>query len=79
MQKILQDMSIGKNIRGLRREHRFTQPQLAAKMQTYGSTITDTTLAKIEGGYRNIRVSDLAILKTIFGVSYDRFFDGISL
>ncbi len=79
MQKILQDISIGENIRKIRKEHKITQIQLASQMQIYGSTITDTTLAKIEGGYRNIRVSDLVILKTIFKVSYDDFFQNITL
>ena len=79
MQKMLQDLSIGKNIRSIRKEHGLTQSQLVAQMQTYGSTLTDTALAKIEGGYRNIRVSDLVILKTIFKVSYDRFFDELSV
>lgn len=77
MQKLLQDMSIGENIRQLRKKHKLTQIQLSAQMQVYGSNMTDTTLAKIEGGYRNVRVSDLVILKTIFKVSFDDFFEGL--
>lgn len=75
MQKLLQDKSIGKNIRRMRKEKRLTQPDLVAMLQTRGSSIGDsTTLAKIEGGYRNIRVSDIMLLKEIFDCTYEDFF-----
>ena len=74
MQKLLQDISIGQNILRLRKEQSLTQIELSAKMQLLGSTVLVTTLSKIEGGYRNIRVSDLIILKTIFNVPFDEFF-----
>ena len=79
MQKINQDMAIGPNIVRLRKERKRTQMQLEIKMQTYGSKISDTTLAKIEGGYRNIKVSDLLIMKVIFNISFDDFFFGLNV
>ena len=75
MQKLLQDQSLGGNIRRLRKAAGLTQPQLVAKIQVEGGTIGDaTTLAKIEAGVRNIRVTDLVALRKIFSCSYEEFF-----
>lgn len=78
MQKLLQDQSLGGNIRRLRKAVGLTQPQLVAKIQVEGGTIGDaTTLAKIEAGVRNIRVTDLVALRKIFSCSYEEFFQGL--
>lgn len=78
MQKLLQDQSLGGNIRRLRKAAGLTQPQLVAKIQVEGGTIGDaTTLAKIEAGVRNIRVTDLVALRKIFSCSYEEFFRGL--
>ena len=54
------------------------QPQLVAKIQLAGGTIGDaTTLAKIEAGVRNIRVTDLAAMQKIFSCAYEEFFQGL--
>lgn len=78
MQKLLQDQSLGGNIRRLRKAAGLTQPQLVAKIQVEGGTIGDaTTLAKIEACVRNIRVTDLVALRKIFSCSYEEFFRGL--
>ena len=78
MQKLLQDQSLGGNIRRLRKAAGLTQPQLVAKIQVEGGTIGDaTTLAKIEAGVRNVRVTDLVALRKIFSCSYEEFFRGL--
>lgn len=78
MQKLLQDKCLGTNIRRLRKAAGLTQPQLVAKIQVAGGTIGDvTTLAKIEAGVRNIRVSDLMVLQSIFACDYSEFFRGL--
>lgn len=78
MQKLFQDQSLGGNIRRLRKAAGLTQPQLVAKIQVEGGTIGDaTTLAKIEAGVRNIRVTDLVALRKIFSCSYEEFFRGL--
>ena len=78
MQKLLQDKCLGTNIRRLRKAAGLTQPQLVAKIQVAGGTIGDvTTLAKIEAGGRNIRVSDLMALQSIFACDYSEFFRGL--
>lgn len=77
VQWIKQDISIGKNLRNLRKNHGLTQPQVVAKMQLLGSTISRSTYSNIEGGIRNIKVSDLIILRTVFEVDYSEFFEGL--
>lgn len=78
MQKLLQDKCLGTNIRRLRKAAGLTQPQLVAKIQVAGGTIGDvTTSAKIEAGVRNIRVSDLMALQSIFACDYSEFFRGL--
>ncbi len=78
MQKLLQEKCLGTNIRRLRKAAGLTQPQLVAKIQVAGGTIGDvTTLAKIEAGVRNIRVSDLMALQSIFACDYSEFFRGL--
>lgn len=78
MQKLLQEKCLGTSIRRLRKAAGLTQPQLVAKIQVAGGTIGDvTTLAKIEAGVRNIRVSDLMALQSIFACDYSEFFRGL--
>lgn len=74
MNKLIQDMNIGRSIQRLRKQRGLTQTALVLQMQLYGSVISETALSKIEGGYRNIKVSDLVILKQILCVDYDEFF-----
>ncbi len=61
----------------MRKQRGLTQTALVLQMQLYGSVISETALSKIEGGYRNIKVSDLVILKQILCVDYDEFFMGL--
>lgn len=77
MQWIKQDISIGENLKRIRKDQKFTQPQVVAKMQLLGSTMSRSTYSNIEGGVRNIKVSDLIILKAVFGVEYSEFFDNL--
>lgn len=77
-QKFKQDLPIGQNLKTLRKKVGLTQAQVAAKLQVAGGTIGDvTTLAKIEAGVRNIRVSDLMALQSIFACDYSEFFRGL--
>lgn len=53
----------------------LTQDQLVAKMQIHGSSMSRSTLAaNIEAGNRNIKATDLKIIKELLGVSYQEFF-----
>lgn len=71
---ILTDINLGNNIQVIRIKKGFTQKYIVTQMQLYGSNISRSTLANIEAGRRNIKASDLRILKMVLDVSYDEFF-----
>lgn len=77
MTMILQDANFGKNLNKLRKYYHISQYELAAKMQIMGSNISRSTYAKIELGERNIKVTDLVILRQIYDIEYSEFFKGI--
>lgn len=74
MQWILTDIAMGRNIQTIRMNKNMTQAEVVAQMQLMGSNMSRSTLANIETGRRNIKVSDLKLLKTIFDVSYEELF-----
>ncbi len=76
MQTILIDIPLGRNIQTIRLNNKMTQSEVVAKMQLLGSSMSRSTLANIESGRRNIKASDLRLLKEIFNVKYDEFFVG---
>lgn len=78
-QKLKTDASFGANLRKLRIEHGYTQEQLVAKMQLMNQNISRSAYAQIECGHYNIRISELIALKEIYGVSYDRFFESLTI
>ena len=66
MQWIIRDIPLGHNIQKLRKRQGLTQEQLVAKMQICGSGISRSTLANIEAGTRNVKASDLKLIKRYF-------------
>lgn len=75
MQWVIRDVPLGRNIQNIRLKKGLTQDQLVAKMQIHGSSISRSTLANIEAGRRNIKASDLKIMKKILDVPYENFFE----
>jgi len=75
--KLKQDISIGANIRNLRKQARMTQEQVVAKLQILGIDMSRDFYAHIETGTYNIRISELAGLRKVFGVEYNDFFTDI--
>jgi len=73
-EKIRQDISLGSNIRTLRRKAHLTQEQVVAKMDERGLVCSRSIYSQMECGRYNIRVSELAALSEIFGVDYNAFF-----
>lgn len=73
-QKIKQDISLGDNIRKLRKQSHLTQEQTVARMQLKGLDISRSSYSQIECGSYNIRVSELIALAEIFHVDYNAFF-----
>ncbi|MBO5342344.1 MAG: helix-turn-helix transcriptional regulator [Lachnospiraceae bacterium] len=73
-QKIKQDISIGSNIRSLRKKAHLTQEQVVAYLQLSGSELSRSSYSQIECGTYNIRVSELNMLKKLFKCDYNAFF-----
>lgn len=76
-QKIKQDISLGTNIRNLRKKSHLTQEQVIARMQLKGITISRSIYSQIECGTYNIRVSELVALSELFNVDFNEFFKDI--
>jgi Predicted transcriptional regulators len=71
MNAIIQSEDLGKIFRHLRNKCGLTQAALATQMQLHGSIMSRETYAQIEHGGRNIKISDLKIIKRIFNVTYE--------
>ncbi len=71
---ILQDVPLGRNIQNIRIVKGLTQTELVEQLQLRGSLMSRSTLANIESGVRNIKASDLRIIKEFFNVDYSEFF-----
>ena len=74
MQWILQDIPIGANIQRVRTQKKLTQTQTTVRLQLLGSSMSQSTLANIESGRRNIKASDLKALQQVFNVDFEEFF-----
>jgi len=73
-----QDISIGKNLKQIRKRNGLTQEQVAAQLEVRGLPVSTDILAKMEQGKYSIRISVLLALKQIYKVeSFDEFFKDI--
>ncbi len=71
-QKIKQDeISIGKNIRRIRKACGIGQTELAIKLQLAGIDITREALVKIERGIQHIYASQLKAIRDALETTYD--------
>lgn len=76
--KLKQDISIGANLRRLRKQSGLSQEKAAAKLQLVGIDISREIISQMELGNYSIRVSVLRALKDIYQVdSFDEFFRGL--
>lgn len=78
MAKLLQDISIGDNLRLLRKARGLTQSQVCAQLAVLGRPMLQSNYAHIEAGIRNIYISDLVALKEILHADYEDFFRGLT-
>ncbi|MGN0431117.1 MAG: helix-turn-helix transcriptional regulator [Lachnospiraceae bacterium] len=78
-QKIKADITLGNNLRRIRRGRKLTQEQVTAKLQLMGFDITRSIYSQIECGTYNIKVTELLALKEIYDTDFDDIFLGISL
>lgn len=68
-------MSIGDNLRRLRKNASLSQEEVAAKLELMGHSISREIISQMELGRYSIRISVLMALKQIYHVSsYDEFF-----
>lgn len=79
MTKIINDKKLGQNIQNIRKSKGLTQEETIAQLQVLGSPLSRSTYSLIEIGRGNIFVNDLVGLKEVFNVSYDKFFEDISI
>ncbi len=76
--KLKQDISIGANLRRLRKQSGLSQEKAAAKLQLVGIDISREIISQMELGNYSIKVSVLRALKDIYQVdSFDEFFRGL--
>lgn len=76
--KLKQDISIGANLRRLRKQSGLSQEKAAAKLQLVGIDISREIISQMELGNYSIKVSVLQALKDIYQVdSFDEFFRDI--
>ncbi len=74
-----QDISIGSNLKALRKRSKLSQREVSAQLEILGIHMTEDILSKIEQGRYSVRISVLLALKQIYGVkSFDVFFDGLN-
>jgi len=75
-----QDISIGSNLKALRKKNGLLQREVSAQLETMGIPMTEDILAKIEQGRYSVRISALLALKKIYKVnSFDEFFVDLHL
>ena len=78
-QKIKNAPSFGSNLRALRIKYGYTQEELVAKLQLKNQDISRSAYAQIECGTYNIKITELIALKEIYNISYDCFFESLSI
>ena len=66
--KLKQDISIGANLRRLRKQSGLSQEKAAAKLQLVGIDISREIISQMELGNYSIKVSVLQALKDIYQV-----------
>ena len=73
--KLKQDISIGANLRRLRKQSGLSQEKVATQLQLVGIDISREIISQMELGNYSIRVSILRALKDIYQVdSFVEFF-----
>jgi transcriptional regulator with XRE-family HTH domain len=62
------EVQAGRALRRLRLSQRWSQEEVARRMQAYGYDFHQTTIAKIEAAQRPLRVRELADFAALYGV-----------
>lgn len=75
--KLKQDLSIGDNLKKLRKRAGLSQDRVATILQLYGLNVSREMLSQMELGRYSIRISVLLALKEIYTATFDEFFQGL--
>lgn len=77
--KQVDDISLGKNLKKLRKAAHLTQNDVITQLQLRGLSTSRSAYSQMEGGTYNVRISELIVLKEIFQVEFNDFFEGLSI
>lgn len=76
--KLKQDISLGSNLKRLRKKVGLTQAQAAAQLEVKGVPINAEILAKMEQGRYSVRISVLVAMLDVYNLnSFNDFFEGL--
>lgn len=75
--KQVHDISLGNNLRELRKAANLTQEQVVAQLQLRNFPTSRSTYSQIESGTYNIRISELIALAEIFHTDFNTIFNGL--
>ena len=70
-------ISIGYNLRKLRKASNLTQEQVVAQLQLRNLPTSRSIYSQIESGTYNIRISELIALAEIFHTDFNTIFNGL--
>ena len=73
------DISLGHNLKKLRKAAKLTQNDVIARLQLRGFYTSRSAYSQMEGGTYNIRISELLALKEIFHADFNDIFEGLTL
>lgn len=73
------DISIGFNLKRLRKAAKLTQNDVITQLQLRGFSVSRSIYSQMEGGTYNIRISELLALTEIFRTDFNDIFAGLTL
>lgn len=77
--RLKQDISIGPNLRALRKKAGLSQEAVVGKLTLMGiTTVSREILSQMESGRYSIRISVLLALKELYGADIGAFFQGVT-
>ena len=76
--KQVDDISLGNNLRNLRKTMNLTQEQVVAQLQLRNLPTSRSIYSQIESGTYNIRISELIALTEIFHTDFNTIFNGLT-
>lgn len=76
--KQIDDISLGNNLRNLRKASNLTQEQVVAQLQLRNLPTSRSIYSQIENGTYNIRISELIALTEIFHTDFNTIFNGLT-